>query len=111
MLDFEALLASPLLKTTKVTLEDGRTVRLHELPVFVIEDVQDIGQQVDGSVRTVMENIVRVVAHSLLGRIPTPDELDRVRETFGISTVMHLYYEALKFSRLGPSALDETKKH
>ena len=58
-----------------------------------------------------MGNIVRVVAHSLLGRSPQPDELQQVRDTFGISTVMFLYYEALKFSRLGPHALDETKKH
>ena len=111
MLDFESLLASPPLKTTTVTLPDERQVTLHELPVLIIEDVQDIGQQDDGSVRSVMENIVRVVAHSLLGRIPTSDELRQVRENFGISTVMHLYYEALKFSRLGPGALDDTKKH
>lgn len=111
MLDFESLLANPPLKTTSITLEDGRKVKIHELPVFVIEDVQDIGQHNSGNIRLVMEEVVRVVAHSLLGRIPTPEELGRVRETFGISTVMFIYYEALKFSRLGSNSLDETKKH
>ena len=111
MLNFDQLIIEPPLKTTTATLPDGRDVILHELPLSVIEDVQDIGRQDEGNVRSVMENMIRVVAHSLLGRAPDPDELSLVREKFGASAVMFLYYEALKFSRLGPGALDETKKH
>lgn len=111
MLDFEGLAARPPMKTTSVTLPDGQQVQMFELPLSVIEDVQEIGQQGDGNVRQLMDNIVRVVAHSLLGRSPTVDELQQIRETFGSSAVMFLYYEALNFSRLGPNSLDEAKKH
>lgn len=111
MLNFDQLIIDPPMKSTTVKLPDGRDVTLHELPLSVIEDVQDIGRNESSNVRSVMENMIRVVSHSLLGRVPEPDELTLVREKFGASTVMFLYYEALKFSRLGPGALDETKKH
>ncbi|MCW7552131.1 hypothetical protein NX722_05620 [Endozoicomonas gorgoniicola] len=110
MLNFEQLIDKPPLKTCNFTLDDGRDVTLHELPLSVIEDVQYVGQQEDDNVGSIMKSIVCVVAHSLLGRPPEPDELKQLRERFGASAMMAIYYEALKFSRLGPDDLDETKK-
>ena len=110
-LTFQELLAQPPLKQTTVTLPDGRDITLHELPVSVLEQVQRVGQQKEDGVSHLMHNVTRVVAHALTGRPPTEEEVQDVMETFGASAVMFIYYEALKFSRLGPDALDETKKH
>ncbi len=103
------LLKSPPLKTEPLTLPDGRSVTLHELPVAVIDEVQKVGEQSEHD-DSLMKKITRIAAHALAGRPPTDDELKTIGDTFGASVVMFIYYEALKFSRLGPNSLNETKK-
>ncbi len=110
-LTFEELLSSPPLKTRPLTLPDNRVVTLHELPVAVIEQVQQVGEQDNEAPDdTLMVKITRIAARALAGREPSDDELLKMGETFGTSAVMFIYYEALKFSRLGPDSFDATKK-
>ena len=102
----EQLLDNPPLKSTTYTMEDGRDCLIHELPIAVIEQVQRIGE--DGSAH--WDDIVQVVARALAGRKPTDKERQAVREQFGASTVMAVYMQALKFSRLSGDAIEQEKK-
>ena len=106
---FEDLVKSPPLKSTTFQLPDKRTVTLYELTVSVMDDVKKIGQEDADEVDSIMTSISRVSAYALLGRAPTVQELEHVKG-FGTSSVMAIYYKALKFSRLGPESLEETKK-
>ncbi len=110
-LTFEDLLNNPPLKTTTITLPDKREVRLYELPLSVMKYVQSVGREGKDGVNSVMDSITLVAAHALMGRPPEKKDMDALSERFGTTAVMFIYYEALKFSRLGPDALEETKKH
>ena len=110
-LTFEDLLNNPPLKTTTITLPDRREVQLHELPLSVMKYVQSVGKEGEDGVSSVMDGITLVATQALMGRPPEKKDMDALCERFGTTAVMFIYYEALKFSRLGPNALDETKKH
>lgn len=110
MLTFEELLDRPPLKNTVITLPDKREVLLYELPLSVMKHVQTIGKEGEDGVNHVMDSIILVATQALLGRPPEQKNMDAICQRFGSSTVMFIYYEALKFSRLGPDALEETKK-
>ena len=106
---FDDLVKNPPLKSMPFKLPDDRIVTLYELPVSVMEVVQKIGHKKADQVDQVMDNITRVAAFSLLGRSPNKEEVLHIK-SFGTTTVMAIYYKALKFSRLGMDALEETKK-
>lgn len=111
MLTFEELLNNPPLKTTTITLPDKRQVQLYELPLSVMKYVQSVGREGEDGVSHVMDSITLVATQALMGRPPQQEDMDAMSERFGTTAVMFIYYEALKFSRLGPDALEETKKH
>lgn len=110
-LTFSDLLENPPLKSTTITLPDGRDVQLHELPLSVMKYVQRVGKDGEDGVSNVMDSITLVATQALMGRPPEKTDMDTMSERFGTTAVMFIYYEALKFSRLGPDALNDTKKH
>ena len=91
-----------------LTLEDGRECRLHELPIGVIEKVRTLSEGKEQDVR--LDTIAFVAAHALTGCKPNDDEVRQLVESFGASTVMQIYIEAIKFSQLTPVAVEQEKK-
>ena len=108
MLNFDDLVKDPPLKTTAIALPDGREVVMHELPLSMMEDIQSTSEESD--VSRVTDSIAQVAACALLGRQATDKEVRQLKGSFGTSSVMKVYYEALKFSRLSPDAVDDAKK-
>ena len=107
-LSFAELCSEPPMKRAPLTLEDGREVILHELPIGVMADIQEVASGDGGD--TITRTIARVAAWSLLGRLPSDDELCQFSERFGASQVMRIYYQALKLSSLSENAVEQEKK-
>ncbi len=108
-LSFAELCSQPPMRQEPLTLEDGREVTLHELPIGVMADIQSVAGA-DGGDHDITRTIARVAAQSLLGRVPTEDELRQFSECFGASQVMRIYYQALKLSSLSEDAVGQEKK-
>ena len=103
-----ALLEHPPVRTTIVTLDDGVSAQIHELPISVIDRVRRLSNS-DDSVN--MNDVAFVATWALTGRDPTEAELTTVCERFGTRAVMLIYTEALKFSQLSDDAIEQEKKH
>ena len=108
MISFAELLADPPLRNEPLKLDDGRECLIYELPIGVIDSIRKISEDDSG---TNLQEVARVAAHALSGKPPTAEETEQVVKTFGSSSVMKIYFAALKFSQLTPDAVSKEKKH
>ena len=107
--DFIRLCEQAPRKHKPVTLDDGRTVTLYELPIGVMSDIQRVAAD-DQPSMDMTDTIASVAAHALLGRTPTDQEQQTLADSFGASQVMCIYYEALRLSSLAAGAIEHEKK-
>ena len=103
-----ALMEHPPVRTNIISLDDGVSCAIHELPISVIDRVRTISEDDD---HVDMSDVVYVATYALTGRKPTDAELATVSERFGTRSVMTIYTEALKFSQLDSGAIEQEKKH
>lgn len=108
MISFAELLAEPPLRTETLKLDDGRECLIHELPIGVIDHIRRISDEDSGGD---LKEVAWVATHALSGKPPTSEETEQVIKTFGSSSVMKIYFAALKFSQLTPDAVSDKKKH
>ena len=107
--DFIRLCEQAPRKHKTVTMDDGRSITLYELPIGVMSDIQRVAGD-EQPENDMTDTIAGVAAHALLGHTPTDQEKQALADSFGASQVMRIYYEALKLSSLAAGAIEQEKK-